>query len=97
MIDCEKPHIFAKTDDCNTIELVTRHDFSRSRTSNEQSGDLIIELKTTQPPPDLEVLFVVRKGSSLYYSRSEVRRALSSKASSVAASMGMKLIDIQVW
>ena len=79
------------------LRIVTRYDFSRSRTSNEQSGDLIIELKTTQPPPDLEVLFVVRKGSSSYYSRSEVRRALSSKASSVAASMGMKLIDIQVW
>ena len=36
----------------------------------------------------------MRKGNS-YFSRDRVRRALSAKASSVAASLGLSLIDVQ--
>ena len=55
-----------------------------------------MEVKTTQPPPDLEVLFVVKKSKNNYFSRDKVRQALDNeKAFSIASQMGLSIMGIQ--
>ena len=60
-----------------------------------EKNELVIELKSTQPPPDLEILFAVKKSKNSYYSRNKIRKSLSGKAPSLAASMGLNFLSLQ--
>ena len=44
---------------------------------------------------NLDVLFAVRKSTAIYYSRDEVRSSLVAKLTSVAAQLGLKIIQVQ--
>ena len=54
-----------------------------------------MEVKSTQSPPDLEVLFVVQKSKHNYYSREKVRKALKEKIESLESQIRLNIIEIQ--
>ena len=52
-------------------EVISKH--------KRKKETLFMEVKSTQSPPDLEVLFVVQKSKHNYYSRDKVRKALKDR------------------
>ena len=66
--------------------------FSKHRSKKEE---LIMEVKSSASPPDLEVLFVVQKSKHNYYSREKVRKALKDKVESLESQMGLNIINIE--
>ena len=67
----------------------------RIRKQSRKKDALVMEVKSTQSPPDLEVLFVVQKSKHNYYSRDKVRKALQDKIQSLESQMRLNIIEIQ--
>ena len=45
--------------------------------------------------PGVEVLFAVKQDNSIYFSRDEIRTSLEGKLSSVAAQIGLKILELR--
>ena len=64
------------------------------RFPRQTTEEKIIE-KQTGRQPGVEVLFAIRQDNSIYFSRDEIRTSLQLKLSSVAAQIGLKILEVR--
>ena len=60
-----------------------------------REGEIETETQSVSRQPGVEVLFAVKQDNSIYFSRDEIRTSLEAKLSSVAAQIGLKILEVR--
>ena len=68
---------------------------SRQRREGDIETLQSVSLESSHRQPGVEVLFAVKQDNSIYFSRDEIRTSLEGKLSSVAAQIGLKILELR--